>query len=80
MRELMAPEVELGLVTAVSSTRSRDRPRRLGATSTRSPTRRRAARVLSTERELAHQMARDGGTETAAVQQARAAIERARTA
>jgi general stress protein YciG len=79
MRELMAPEVELGVVTAVSSTRSRDRPRRSGATATRS----RPAgeqRVLSAERELAHQIARDGGTETAAVQQARAAIERARTA
>ncbi len=80
MRELMAPEVELGVVTAAELDTLAGSPATLGRYLHTQPIRRRAACVLSAERELAHQIARDGGTETAAVQQARAAIGRARTA
>ncbi len=78
MRELMAPEVELGVVTpdeldALAGSRSTLK------TYVRSqPSRRTARRVLEAETDLAHQIARDGGAETAAVQQARAAVAQAR--
>ena len=78
MRELMAPEVELGVVTpaelnALAGTRSMLR------SYTRSqPSPRTAERVLEAETKLAHQIARDGGAHTEPVQQARAAVARAR--
>jgi protease PrsW len=80
IRELVAPEVQLGVVTpdeldALAGSRSTLK-RYLRA----QPNRRRAGHVLAAERELAHQIARDGGAETAAVRQARAAIGRARSA
>jgi protease PrsW len=80
MRELMAPEVQLGVVTpaeldALAGSRSTLK-RYLRA----QPSRRRAERVLEAERELAHQIARDSGAETAAVQHARAAVAQARAA
>ena len=78
MRELMAPEVGLGIVKpdeleALAGTRTmlKDYVRA-------QPSRRRAVRVLETETHLAHQIARDGGAETEAVQSARAAVGRAR--
>ncbi|HSO98056.1 MAG TPA: PrsW family intramembrane metalloprotease [Solirubrobacteraceae bacterium] len=78
MRELMAPEVALGIVKpdeleALAGTRTmlKDYVRA-------QPSRRRAVRVLETETHLAHQIARDGGAETEAVQSARAAVGRAR--
>jgi protease PrsW len=80
MRALMAPEVQLGVVTPA------ELDALAGSRSTRKsylrtqPSRRRAGRVLEAERELAHQIARDGGAETAAVQHARAAVARARAA
>jgi RsiW-degrading membrane proteinase PrsW (M82 family) len=78
MRELMAPEVARGVVTpgeleALSGARTtarawvRSQPNPLAARN-----------VLRAEGELAHQIARDGGDETAAVQQARAAVAAAR--
>ena len=78
MRELMAPEVVGGVVTPAelealggnaptcrSYIRAHSRPRT-------------AARVLEVETDLAHQIARDGGAETVAVQAARAAVAQAR--
>jgi RsiW-degrading membrane proteinase PrsW (M82 family) len=80
MRELMAPEVELGVVTpaeldALAGPRS---ARRLYLRSQLRPAA--AGRVLDAEVGLARQIARDGGAETDAVQQARAAVEHARAA
>jgi protease PrsW len=80
MRELMAPEVQLGVVTpaeldALAGSRST-----LKTYLRTQPSRRRAKQVLEAERELAHQIAREGGAETAAVQQARTAVARARAA
>jgi RsiW-degrading membrane proteinase PrsW (M82 family) len=80
MRELMAPEVEAGVVTpteldALAGSRST-----LKSFLRAQPSRGRAQRVLDAERELAHQIARDGGAETAALQQARAGVARARAA
>ena len=78
MRELMAPEVKLGVVTpdeldALAGSRSTLK------TYVRSqPSRRTARRVLEAETDLAHQIARDGAAETAAVQQTRAAVAQAR--
>jgi len=78
MRELMAPEVDLGVVTpdeldALAGTRSTVK------TYIRSqPSRHTAKRVLEAETDLAHQLARDDGAETAAVQRARAAVAQAR--
>jgi protease PrsW len=78
MRELLAPEVDLGVVTpdeldALAGTRSTLK------TYVRSqPSRRTAKRVLEAETDLAHQIARDDGAETAAVQQARLAVAQAR--
>jgi RsiW-degrading membrane proteinase PrsW (M82 family) len=78
MRELMAPEVRLGVVApdeleALAGTRTRLKNH---IRSQRSP--RTAQRVLEAETDLAHQIARDGGAETDAVQSARAAVARAR--
>jgi protease PrsW len=78
MRELMADEVELGVITpaeldALAGTRSTLR-RYIRA----QPNRGTARNVLEAETDLAHQIARDGGAETAAVQQARAAVTQAR--
>jgi RsiW-degrading membrane proteinase PrsW (M82 family) len=78
MRELMAPEVELGTVApaelaALSGTRSEQR-----SFVDAQPRPARARRVLAAETELAHQIARDDGAETPAVRQAREAVARAR--
>jgi protease PrsW len=78
MRELMAPEVERGVVTpmelnALAGTRST-----LRSYIDSQPSSRTAKQVLEAETELAHQIARDGGAETAAVDQARAAVAQAR--
>jgi RsiW-degrading membrane proteinase PrsW (M82 family) len=80
MRELMAPEAQLGVVTpaeldALAGSRST-----LKSYLRAQPSRRTAERVLEAERELAHQIARDGGADTAAVEHARAAVARARAA
>ena len=80
MRELMAPEVQLGVVTedeldALAGTRSR-----LKAYIRSQPSRRRAKRVLEAETDLAHQIARDGGVDSAEVQRARLAVAQARVA
>ena len=78
MRELMAPEVRLGVVTpdeleALAGTRTRRK------TYLRSqPNRHTTERVLEAETELAHQIARDDGAETEAVRGARAAVMRER--
>jgi len=78
MRELLAPEVDLGVVTAdeldaLAGTRST-----LKTYIRSQPSRRTAKRVLEAETELAHQIARDDGAEAAAVQQARVAVAQAR--
>ena len=80
MRKLMAPEVQLAVVTpaeldALAGSRST-----LKSYLRTQPSRRKAEHVLEAERELAHQIARDGGAETAAVQHARAAVAQARAA
>jgi RsiW-degrading membrane proteinase PrsW (M82 family) len=80
MRELMAPEVEIGVVTPAeldALAGSRSTLKRYLRTQ---PSRRRTEHVLEAERELAHQIARDGGAETAAVQRARAGVAQARAA
>ena len=79
MRELMAPEVELGVVTpaeldALAGSRST-----LRSYIRSQPSRRTARHVLDAETELARQLARDGGADTTAVQRARAAVARARS-
>jgi protease PrsW len=78
MRELMAPEVQRGVITpaeldALAGTRSTLR-RYISA----QPNPRTAQKVLEAETDFAHQIACDGGAETAAVQQARAAVSHAR--
>jgi RsiW-degrading membrane proteinase PrsW (M82 family) len=80
MRELMAPEVELSVVTpaeldALAGSRST-----LRNYIRSQPSRRTAEHVLEAEADLAHQLARDGGADTAAVQRARGAVARARSA
>jgi hypothetical protein len=80
MRGIMAPEVELGVVTpAELDALAGSRPTLKRYLRTQ-PSRRAAERVLEAERELAHQIARDGGAETAAVQRARTAVAQARAA
>jgi len=78
MRELMAPEVDRGVVTpeelhALAGSRSTlktyIRSQRSGRT---------VKRVLEAETNLAHLIARDGGVETETVQQARVAVAQAR--
>jgi protease PrsW len=78
MRELMAPEVELGVVSpdelnALAGTRSTVKSYVGSQTDPRT-----AKRVLAAESELAHRIARDGGADTPAVQRARAAVLEAR--
>jgi RsiW-degrading membrane proteinase PrsW (M82 family) len=78
MREVMAPEVELGVITqaeldALAGTRSNLRSY---ISAQRSP--HTAQNVLEAETRLARQIALDGGNETAAVDQARAAVAQAR--
>jgi len=78
MRELMAPELNLGVVTpdeldALAGSRST-----LKTYIRAQPSRRTAKRVLKAETILAHQIARDGGAETAAVQRARVVVAQAR--
>ena len=78
MQELMAPEVENGVVTpaelaALVGTRSVRR-----AYVRVQPDPRRAQRVLDAETQLAHQIARDDGADTPAVQEARAEVARVR--
>ena len=78
MRELMAPEVELGVITpaeldALAGTRSD-----LRSYISAQPNPHTAQNVLEAETDLAHQIARDDGAETAAVQHARAAVAHAR--
>jgi protease PrsW len=78
MRELMAPEVRLGVVMedeleALAGTRTR-----LKNYIRSQPSPRTAQRVLGAETDLAHQIARDGGAETEAVRSARVAVARAR--
>jgi RsiW-degrading membrane proteinase PrsW (M82 family) len=78
MRELMAPEVVGGVVTpaeleALAGTRSTYR-----SYIRTHPRPRTAKRVLVAETDLAHQIARDGGAETVAVEAARAAVAQAR--
>jgi hypothetical protein len=78
MRELMAPEVANGVVTpaeldALAGTRS---TLKAYLRLQQNPTV--AERVLKAETDLAHQIARDGGEDTAAVQRAREAVAQAR--
>jgi len=78
MQELMAPEVEGGVITpgeleALAGTRTA-----LRFYIKAQPDPRTAQNVIGAETELAHQIARDGGAETAEVQQARAAVRQAR--
>jgi protease PrsW len=78
MHELLAPEVAQGVVSldelnALAGTRST-----LKRFISTSPNPAAAQRVLSAENALAHQIARDNGADTAAVQQARAAVQQAR--
>jgi hypothetical protein len=60
---------------ALAGTRSR-----LKAYIRSQPSRRRAKRVLEAETDLAHQIARDGGVDSAEVQRARHAVAQARVA
>jgi len=78
MRELMTPEVRLGVVEpeeleAVAG----DRAKRKNYIRSQ-PNPRLAAHVIEAETDLAHQIARDGGADTEAVRSARAAVARAR--
>ena len=71
------PEVKLGVVTpdeldALAGSRST-----LKRCVRSEPSRGTAERVLEAETDLAHQIARDGGVETAVVQQARVAVAQA---
>ena len=78
MREVMAPEVQLGVVA------SAELDALVGSRSARrsylrsQPSRSTAELVLEAETDLAHQLAHDGGGETVAVQRARAAVTQAR--
>jgi hypothetical protein len=80
MRELMAPEVTLGVVApaeldALAGSRSTVR-----SYIRSQPNRRVARHVLEAETDLAHQIASDGGADSAAVGRARDAVARARAA
>ena len=80
MRELMAPEVQLAVVTpaeldALAGSRST-----LRNYIRSQPSRSKAKHVLEAETALAQQLARDGRGDTAAVQRARAAVAQARSA
>lgn len=78
MRELMVPEVELGVVTPAELDALAARRSTLGSYIRAQPNPSTAKHVFDAETELAHQIARDDGAETAAVQRARAAAARAR--
>ena len=78
MRDLMTPEVKGGVVTpgeldALAGSRSTLRKYLRSQ-----PSRHRAEHVLEAETDLAHQIARDAGAESAGVQRARAAVAQAR--
>ena len=78
MHELLAPEVELGVITpaeldALAGSRSTQR-----AYIRRQRDPRTARRVAEAETELAHQIARDDGAETDSVRRARETVARAR--
>jgi RsiW-degrading membrane proteinase PrsW (M82 family) len=78
MRELMALEVRLGVVTPAELDALAGPRSTLRGYIRAQPSRRTAERVLEAETDLAGQIARDGGAETPAVQRARAAVARAR--
>jgi protease PrsW len=80
MRDLMAPEVQLGVVTPAEVDVLAGSRSTLKSYLRAQPSRRRTEHVLEAERELAHQIARDGGVDTPAVQRARAAVAQARAA
>jgi protease PrsW len=80
MRELMAPEVKRGVVTPAELDALAGPRSTLRRYIRQQPSRRTAERVLAAETDLAHQIARDGGAETADVQRARAAVAQARSA
>lgn len=80
MWELMAPEVELGVITpaeleALAGPRARTKDYIRSQ-----PSGCRAKQVLQAETALAHQLARDGGVETEEVRRARVAVARTRAA
>jgi RsiW-degrading membrane proteinase PrsW (M82 family) len=78
MRELMAPEVQSGVVTrAELDALAGSRSTRRGYIRAQ-PNRQTAERVLAAETDLARQIARDGGAETPGVQRARAALAQTR--
>jgi RsiW-degrading membrane proteinase PrsW (M82 family) len=79
MRELMAPEVEGGVVTPAELDALAGPRSTLRSYIRAQPNPRTAERVLEAETELARQIARDDGAKTAAVQRSRAAVTRART-
>jgi len=78
MREIMAPEVGLGVVTPAELDALAGSRATLRSYIREQPSPRTAEHVLEAETDLAHQIARDGGAETAAVQQARTAVAQAR--
>jgi RsiW-degrading membrane proteinase PrsW (M82 family) len=80
MRDLMAPEVELGVVAPEELDALAGSRATLKSYLRAQPSRSEAERVLEAEHELAHQIAVDGGAETTAVAQARAAVGQARAA
>jgi hypothetical protein len=80
MRDLMAPEVKLGVVAPAELDALAGTRQALRSYVRSQPDGHRAERVLEAETELARQIARDNGVETAAVQQARSAVAQARLA
>jgi RsiW-degrading membrane proteinase PrsW (M82 family) len=80
MRELMAPEVKLGVVTPAELEALAGPRSTLRSYIRAQPSRRAVERVLAAETDLAHQIARDGGAETPGVRRARAAVAQARRA
>jgi protease PrsW len=78
MRELMAPEVRSGVVTAAELDALAGSRSTLRGYVRAQPNRQTAERVLAAETDLARQIARDGGAETPGVQRARAALAQTR--
>jgi protease PrsW len=78
MRELLAPEMARGVITPVELDTLSGTRATLHRYLASQPDRSMAQRVLAAERRLAHQIARDDGAETAAVEKARAAVLQAR--
>ena len=64
MRELMTPEVRLGVVTPAELDALAGPRSTLRSYIRAQPSRHTAERVLAAETDLAHQIARDGGAET----------------